>query len=176
MPVTAGSACTPGTRVCTCPDVATRVCTGPFPCVRPVPVRAPVWTCLHVPVPSRLDVYPLCKCVYAPRRRSSGLCRHVSVCTPCARAYTVWTWPHVPVPAHFGVYESGRGFTCVHRPGSVCTPGVCVCTRLNDVPRAHAGPFRHVRPVHVCPRVWTGLRVPLPSFFGVYALCTCVYS
>ena len=75
-----------------------------------------------------------------------------------------WTWLHVPAPARSSVYDL---FTCVYalgrcsvrlfRPLPVSTPCAFVCTPLDVGPRACTGPFRCVRPVHVCVLPWTWL-------------------
>ena len=117
------------------------------------------------------------------------------------------TYFHVPLLAFFGmyalcrcVYASGGASTCLYRPFSVCTLCARVCTLLDVHPRGCNGPFRcirpvHVcvrfftcihlplpallqcvRPVHVCVRVWPCIHVAVPSLFGVYAMCTCVHG
>ena len=57
----------------------------------------------------------------------------------------------------------------------MCTHCARGCTRPDLAPHAPTGPFRRVRPVHVCVGVKTEIHVPAPSLIGVYALGTYAY-
>ena len=123
--------------------------------------------CLCVCTP--LDVHPCA--VSSPFRcvRPVHVCMHL------------WTCIHVPEPALScvntlctWVYASGRASTCLHWPFSVCTSCARVCTPVDVHPRTGTGRVGWVHPLEGCVSLSTCIHVPVPAYFGAYALCTCV--
>ena len=130
------------------PEVDPRASAGHFRCVRPVDVGLCVRTWNQVPVPDLFSVYAL----------FTRVCTHGSFLwvRNCERVGT----------------REPRACTGPFR----CLHPVYVCVRVGTWIHACAGPFRCVRLMYVCVRVPTWIYVPVPAFFGVYALCTCGYA
>ena len=113
-------------------------------------------------------------------RASTGSFRCVG---PVHVAIGRWTWFHVHLPAPFAVlarctwlHASGRGSTSLYRFSSVCWPFTRGCTRLDADPRTSTGSFGSARLMNVAVRLWTWIHLPPPVLFGVFALCTWLYT
>ena len=164
-------------------DVDPRAFSGPFPCVCRVHVVVRLWTGINV-LYRPFSVCSPCAHGCTPLDVVPRPCTFPFRCVrPVHVAVLLWTLIHMPLPALFGVfafctlvYATGRRSTCPYGPFSVFSPCARVFMPPKVDPRACTGPFRCLRSVYGGVCLWTLIEVPIPDFYGVFAMCTWVYA